>query len=85
MDPYPRLTLALFVLAALAWQPTLSQAQPACLDYNQYPLLESSLELPGESFRMARDENLLYVAAGTQGLQVVDFSDSMQGLEYHGN
>lgn len=59
----------------LGWHPAESRAQSLCLDYRQYPSLESVLDLPGEAYRMAVGATTagtyLYVAGGASGLQVV--------------
>lgn len=67
---------AVFVTCAvLGLQPIEASAQSQCLDYSQYPLLEITLDLPGEAHRMAMSGSHLYVAGGASGLQVVDMED----------
>lgn len=72
--------LAVFVAwSALGWQPAASvspaMAQTPCLDFRDYPSLETTLDLPGQAYRMATAGSYLFVAGGASGLQVVDIQD----------
>jgi hypothetical protein len=53
----------------------LALAQNDCIDYSDFPNLEVNVDVPGSAQAMVVQGNYIYVAAYTEGLQVVDVFD----------
>ncbi len=69
--PLPFLLTFSLLLALSSGAP----AQVDCLDYADHPALNSGLGLPGFTKAMAPTGNHLFVAAGLEGLQIIEISD----------